>query len=140
MKPASVSEPDPAAAGAAEPPAGTQPAGARINITANRHRVRVIHHGVTIADSLAALTLAETGLPDVIYFPRADVNMARLERSLHTSHCPYKGMAAYFHLRTEEGWVENAVWSYEQPAIEAEPVKGYLAFYAAQVDRIDQTS
>jgi uncharacterized protein (DUF427 family) len=112
----------------------------RIEIVVNRHRVRVIHQGVTMADTQGALTLAETGLPEVFYFPRSDVNMARLERSSHTSRCPFKGDAAYFHLRTEDGRVENAVWCYENPLEVAQPIKGYLAFYASRVDRIDQTS
>lgn len=112
----------------------------RIDILANRHRVRVIHGGITVADTLAALTLAETGYPDVFYFPRADVNMARLERSSRTSRCPYKGEASYFHLRTEDGRVEDVAWSYEAPLDGAGRIKGYLAFYASRVDRIDQTS
>lgn len=112
----------------------------RISIEPNRHRLRVIHHGVTVADTHHALTLHETGLPDVAYFPREDVNMARLKRSDHTSYCPYKGHASYFHLQTEDGIVENAVWSYEAPLDMAAAIKGYLAFYASRVDRIDQTS
>jgi uncharacterized protein (DUF427 family) len=112
----------------------------RINIAVNGHRVRVIHQGVTMADTQAALTVAETGLPEVFYFPRNDVNMARLERSSHTTHCPFKGEASYFHLRTEDGLVENAVWCYESPLDGVQQIKGYLAFYASRVDRIDQTS
>ena len=112
----------------------------RIDIVANRHRVRVIHGGITVADTLHAVTLRETGYPDVFYFPRADVNMARLERSTRTSHCPYKGEASYYHLRTEDGRVDDAAWSYEAPLDEASAIKGYLAFYGTRVDRIDQTS
>ncbi|MFM0207479.1 DUF427 domain-containing protein [Paraburkholderia sediminicola] len=120
------------------PGAGT--GGHTIAISGNHHRVRVIHGGVTMADTTSGLTLTETGLADVFYFPRGDVNMARLERSTHTSHCPFKGEASYFHLRTEDGLVENAVWSYETPLEPAVRIKGYLAFYASRVDRIDQTS
>jgi uncharacterized protein (DUF427 family) len=120
--------------------AGASTGGHTITITGNSHRVRVIHGGVTMADTQAALTLSETGLPDVFYFPRDNVNMARLERSAHTSHCPYKGEASYFHLHTEDGMIENAVWSYETPLEQAQQIKGYLAFYASRVDRIDQTS
>lgn len=115
-------------------------AGHHIDIAANHHRVRVIHGGITFADTHGALTLSESGLPDVPYIPRADVNMARLERSTHTSHCPYKGDASYYHLRTENGLVENAVWSYEQPFDQVRQIEGYLAFHASRVDRIDQTS
>jgi uncharacterized protein (DUF427 family) len=117
-----------------------RPGGHTIVIHDNGHRVRVIHGGVTMADTKAALTLAETGLPDVFYFPREHVNMARLERSAHTSHCPFKGDASYFHLRTENGLIENAVWSYEEPFEQVRQIRGYLAFYTSRVDRIDQTS
>ncbi len=48
----------------------------RIEITPNGRRCRVIHQGVTYADTHASLVLAETGLAPVLYFPRADVNMA----------------------------------------------------------------
>jgi uncharacterized protein (DUF427 family) len=122
------------------PHGGNGTGGHTISISGNTHRVRVIHGGVTMADTLAALTLSETGLPDVFYFPREHVNMARLERSTHTSHCPFKGEASYFHLLTEDGQVENAVWSYETPLEPAMQIKGYLAFYSTRVDRIDQTS
>jgi uncharacterized protein (DUF427 family) len=119
---------------------GAGSGGHRVEVVANHHRVRVIHLGVTVADTMAALTVSETGLPDVFYFPRADVNMARLERSTHSSRCPFKGEASYYHLLTEEGVVENAVWTYETPIDAVQQIKGYLAFYASRVDRIDQTS
>jgi uncharacterized protein (DUF427 family) len=112
----------------------------RIAIKPNGRRCRVIHQGVTYADTHAALTLAEAGAENVQYFPRADVNMARLERSIHTSHCPIKGQATHYHLLTEDGPVENAAWSYESPSDAAVQIKGYLAFYRGRVDRIDETS
>ncbi|WP_322059909.1 DUF427 domain-containing protein [Paraburkholderia sp. J63] len=115
-------------------------AGYRIDIVVNRHRVRVIHGGITIADTLAALTLIEPGNPEVFYFPRADVNMARLERSARIEPCPHKGEASYYHLRTEDGRVEDAAWSYEAPLDAVRGIKGYLAFHTELVDRIDQTS
>lgn len=142
MSDASTTKGSPAGGPAAHGAAASTGAGGghRIDITLNSHRVRVIHQGVTMADTQAAFTLAETGLPEVFYFPRGDVNMARLERSDHTSHCPFKGDASYFHLRTEDGLVENAVWCYENPFDGVQQIKGYLAFYVSRVDRIDQTS
>ena len=112
----------------------------RIEITPNRRRCRVIHQGVTYADTHEALSLVEPGAEKVHYFPRADVNMARLERSIHTTDCPHKGKATHYHLLTEEGPVENAAWSYEAPLDGASKIKGYLAFYRTRVDRIDETS
>jgi len=111
-----------------------------IDIAANGHRFRVIHQGVTVADTRESLTLSETGHPPVQYFPRGDVNMARLSKSTHTSHCPFKGDATYYHLQTEDGPIENAVWSYETPLDQVAQIKCYLAFYPSRVDRIDETS
>ncbi|HVW52829.1 MAG TPA: DUF427 domain-containing protein [Trinickia sp.] len=113
----------------------------RVEIEPNRHRLRVIHGGITIADTRRGLTVKETGLPDVFYFPREDINMTRLQRSQSKSHCPYKGDASYFHLLTEEdGPVIDAAWSYESPLPGADAIKDCLAFYSSRVDRIDQTS
>lgn len=112
----------------------------RIEIAHNPRRCRVIHQGVTYADTHASLTLIETGAENTHYFPRADVNMARLERSIHTSACPFKGQATHYHLLTEDGPIENAAWSYEAPLDAATQLKGFLAFYPTRVDRIDETS
>ncbi|BAO85530.1 MULTISPECIES: DUF427 domain-containing protein [Caballeronia] len=111
-----------------------------IEITLNGRRCRVIHQGVTYADTHASFTLIEAGAEKVHYFPRADVNMARLERSIHTTQCPMKGQATHYHLLTEDGPIENAAWSYEAPLDAAVKIKGYLAFYGSRVDRIDETS
>ncbi|SAK41299.1 hypothetical protein AWB80_00373 [Caballeronia pedi] len=112
----------------------------RIEITPNGRRCRVIHQGVTYADTHASVTVVEAGAEKVHYFPRADVNMARLERSIHTTQCPHKGLATHYHLLTEDGPVENAAWSYETPPDAAARIKGYLAFHRSRVDRIDETS
>ena len=42
--------------------------------------------------------------------------------------------------KTEDGPVENAVWSYEQPMERVAQIKSYLAFYPTRVDRIDETA
>ncbi|MBN3821226.1 DUF427 domain-containing protein [Paraburkholderia sp. Se-20369] len=112
----------------------------RLEIVPNRHRVRVIHQGITYADSLGALTVRETGLPDVHYLPRADVNMQRLVRSSLTTACGLKGHASYFDLQTEDGVIENAAWSYEEPKGAALALARYVAFDAARVDGLVETS
>lgn len=113
----------------------------RVEIVPNEHRLRVIHYGITIADTTRGFTLRETGLPDVLYFPREDVNMSRLRPSDYKTFCPHKGTAMHFHLVTEEaGMVENVAWSYEDPLETAARIKGCIAFYPARVERIHQTS
>ncbi len=92
----------------------------------------VIRHGKdVIADSRNALEMHETHeghvlAPIVYYLPRKDVRMDRLERTQHSTHCPFKGDASYFSLK---GGPENSVWSYEKPYDELMPIKELLAFY-----------
>jgi uncharacterized protein (DUF427 family) len=101
-------------------------------------RVRVTFKGEVIADSRNAIAMTETMkgstvAPVVYYIPRKDVKMERLERTAHTSYCPFKGHASYFSLR---GGPENAVWSYESPYDEMSAIRGHLAFYPDKVDAI----
>ncbi len=97
-------------------------------------RVRVMANGKTIADSLRAGLLLETGHRPVYYFPRADVRMDLLEPTSHRTRCPHKGEASHFNLKLGDRTVENAVWSYQQPLAPAQPIKDALAFYWDRLD------
>jgi predicted 3-demethylubiquinone-9 3-methyltransferase (glyoxalase superfamily)/uncharacterized protein (DUF427 family) len=94
-------------------------------------RVRVSYRGEAIADTQDALAMTEGSYPVVYYVPRKDVKMDRLQRTSHGSHCPFKGDASYFSIRSGP---ENAVWSYEQPYDEVRAIKGHLAFYPDKVE------
>jgi len=99
-------------------------------------RVRVVFHGVTVAESRRAIVMRETRLAPVHYLPREDVRTDLLERTEYRTHCPFKGNASYWTLRVGGRAAENAVWSYEDPLPEAEPVRGYLAFHRSRVDGV----
>ena len=103
-----------------------------IAITRNLARVVVTAGGRVIADTGNALTLREAAYPAVQYIARADVDMAQLQRSSHTSYCPYKGDCAYFSIIGSG--VENAVWTYETPYEAVADIKDYLAFYPDRVE------
>ena len=107
-----------------------------ITIAPNQGRVRVMFGGETIADTVRALTLEETGYPSVQYIPRDDVKMALLKRTDHASHCPYKGDASYFSISAGGRTADNAGWSYETPFPAVKEIAGYVAFYPARVDKI----
>ena len=109
-----------------------------IAIEPNRKRVRVVFNGRVVADSTRALTLKETSLRPVQYIPRADADMRHFVRSPHTTHCPYKGDAAYYSLSVDGRTAENAVWSYEAPFPAMASIKEYLAFYPDRVERIEE--
>ena len=107
-----------------------------ISIETNPSRVVVTVGGQVIADSRAALTLREASYPPVQYFPRADVDMAALMRSEHTTYCPYKGKASYYSIPTGGDRSLNAVWTYETPFEAMAQIKEYVAFYPDRVDEI----
>lgn len=105
-----------------------------ITIEANRSRVVVVLGDRVLADTRNALTLREAKYPEVQYIPRADVDMAGLVRSEHTTYCPYKGDCAYYSLPGGGERAVNAVWTYEAPFAAVAVIEGYLAFYADRVE------
>ena len=109
-----------------------------ITITPNPKRVVVRFNGRTIADTRRALSLREASYPGVQYIPRDDVDMAMLERTAHSTHCPYKGDASYFSIRVGDRDAANAVWSYEQPYDAVGEIKEHLAFYPNRVEAIEE--
>lgn len=89
-----------------------------------------------IADSDDAIKLEEAKVghvvaPVVYYFPRRDVNMARLVRTEHHTDCPFKGHASYYSI---VGGPENAAWTYEAPYDEMLAIDGLIAFYPDKLD------
>ena len=104
-----------------------------ITITPAQGRWRVRFEGRVIADSGEALILKEAAYPEVVYFPRKDVVMDALARTLHATHCPYKGDASYFSLRADGRVADNAVWTYEEPYPTMAEITGRLAFYPDKV-------
>ncbi len=107
-----------------------------ISIVANPSRVVVRVGQKMIADTRNALTLREASYPPVQYIPRADVDMAALARSEHTSYCPYKGDASYYSIPAGGDRSRNAVWTYETPFEAMAQIKDYVAFYPDRVDEI----
>ena len=105
-----------------------------IRIEPNPKRVSAHFHGQQIASSTRALALYEGSYPPVQYIPREDVDMSLLTRTAHTTHCPYKGDAAYYSIHVGAREQPNAVWTYEDPYPQLSAIKGYLAFYADRVE------
>ena len=108
-----------------------------ITITPTPKRVVVTVGGRVVADTRAALTLQEASYPAVQYVPRADVDMALLERTAHATYCPYKGDCAYYSVPAGGERAVNAVWTYEQPYDAVAAVREHVAFYPDRVDSIE---
>lgn len=97
-------------------------------------RIRVVHHGVVIADSTSARRVLETSHPPTYYLPTADVDTDRLIRSARRSVCEWKGIATYWSVDVDGAVVPDCAWSYETPTPGFAPITGHVAFYAQVLD------
>lgn len=109
-----------------------------ITVTPNPARVVVTVGGKVVADSANTLTLQEASYPAAHYIPRADVDFGLLERTEHSTYCPFKGDASYYSIRKGDSVAENAVWTYETPHDAVAEIKDHVAFYPSEVDAIEE--
>ena len=97
-------------------------------------RLRALVDGHAILDSIRGKLLHESNILPRYYLPLYDLNDRYLERSDHTTHCPFKGDAAYFNLEVGERRIENAVWHYPEPLEPASWLLGYASVYTEAAD------
>lgn len=109
-----------------------------ITIEANPNHVIVRFGGVVIADTRKSLTLREANNPPVLYIPRNDVDLTRLNISEVVTHCPYKGDAEHYSISTGDKMARDAAWSYRTPYPELSKITDHIAFYPERVDAIEE--
>jgi uncharacterized protein (DUF427 family) len=93
------------------------------------YRLRAVIAGETLVDTPGAHLLHETGHLPVYYVPLDDVRADLLERTGKRTHCPHKGDASYWTIRTRARAEPDAVWAYEDPLEPASFLRGYCATY-----------
>jgi uncharacterized protein (DUF427 family) len=87
-----------------------------------------------VAETDRALTLQESDYPAVQYVPLQDVDADVISPTDHQTYCPYKGDASYYSLSTDDGELENVIWTYEQPYDAVAEIKDHVAFYPDKVE------
>jgi len=80
--------------------------------------------GKLIADSDACVVVEGNQ-----YFPVEAVNQEFLQPSSHTTVCPWKGTAHYYHIEVDGLKNENAAWYYPDPFDAAKQIRGRVAFW-----------
>jgi uncharacterized protein (DUF427 family) len=101
---------------------------------ASSEHVRIVHRGVVIADTHAAIRVLETSQPPAYYLPPADVAMDLLRPSTSRTLCEWKGAATYWTLVVEGESVVDVAWSYPNPTRSFVSITDHLAFYPQRVD------
>lgn len=92
-------------------------------------RVRAVFDGEVVVDTDRAKMLHETGHLPTYYVPEEDVSWDLLRKTDHTTHCPFKGDAAYWSVIVGDREAENAVWSYPEPLEQSPWLAGYVSIY-----------
>ncbi len=100
-----------------------------ISLEPTDNEITVMFADRQIARTTGALRMHEADYPAVLYIPREDVDMSCLTRSAHTTHCPYKGDANYYHITAGGRSEDNKVWTYEGPYPAVTAIMDHLAFY-----------
>lgn len=96
-------------------------------------RVRAEVGSTTIVDTTRGMLLHESNILPQLYVPTEDVADV-LAPTDHTTHCPFKGDAAYWSVQVGDRVVDNAAWGYPEPMESAPWLDGHVAFYWDRVD------
>jgi uncharacterized protein (DUF427 family) len=108
----------------------------RIDALPSSRHVVVEVDGEVVAESHKPTLLFETGLVVRYYLPKTDVRMELLVHTDTVSHCPYKGQAEYWSLRTPKREHKDLVWSYRTALPESQRIAGLMCFYNHRVDLV----
>jgi len=88
------------------------------------HMAKASWGGKVIAESNATVVVEGNQ-----YFPREAVKKGALKPSNHTSVCPWKGTAHYYHVEVDGMRNDNAAWYYPEPKPAAAEIKNHIAFW-----------
>lgn len=101
--------------------------------------VEVVLGGEVVARSAATYRVLETSHPPTYYLPRDSFTDGVLHPVSGTSHCEWKGEAAYFDLTAGGRTAGRAAWTYPQPVARFAVLLDHLAVMPASVEecRVD---
>jgi uncharacterized protein (DUF427 family) len=109
---------------------------ARIDVLQGSQHVQITLGGMTVAESRRPLLLFETGLPTRYYLPKPDVRMELLVPSDTRTHCPYKGEARYYSIKTGDTTTEDLFWYYPFPTLAMARIAGLLSFLPEKAGQV----
>jgi uncharacterized protein (DUF427 family) len=100
-----------------------------------RAPLRIVHRGITVAETAHGLRTLETSHPPTYYFPPDAIAPGVLQPSAQRgSFCEWKGRAAYWDVVIGNERLAGVGWSYPQPTPAFAALQDFIAFYAAPFD------
>jgi uncharacterized protein (DUF427 family) len=98
-------------------------------------RIRVVHRGRVLVDTVRAVRVLETSHPPTYYVPVDDVAPGTLAPSGgRGSVCEWKGVASYLDVVVGGERVSRAAWTFPSPREGYQALEGRVAFYAHALD------
>ena len=97
-------------------------------------RLRIVHKGVVLADTVRGLRLLETSHPPTYYLPRDDIAPGALAPGRGSSFCEWKGSASYLDMLVGDDRQASGARTYPRPAANYASLAEHVAFYAAPFD------
>lgn len=91
--------------------------------------MRAIYNGTVVAESDETIVVEGNH-----YFPPSSIVSDAFTPTDHSTHCPWKGDAAYYTVAVDGQAEVNAAWYYPEPKDAAAEIKDYVAFYGSKVD------
>ena len=85
---------------------------------------RAIWNGVVLAESDDTVVMEGNH-----YFPPQSIARQFFSPSDHTTNCPWKGRASYYHVEADGKMNRNAAWYYADPSPAAAQIKDRIAFW-----------
>ncbi|GAA5155720.1 DUF427 domain-containing protein [Nocardioides marinquilinus] len=101
----------------------------------SHEHVQVVLGGVVVADTTRSWRVLETSHPPTYYLPFEAFVDGALRPAAGSSHCEWKGEAAYFDLLGGDRVAERAAWTYPDPTPRFADLMSAVAVMPAAVDR-----
>ncbi len=106
----------------------------RVDVIPTSRHIKISIDDEVLAESDHAMALFESNLPTRWYLPREDVS-AELVPTDTVTRCPYKGTAAYYAVKRENGeTVKDLIWYYDDPLRAVDRIAGRLCFFNERCD------
>ncbi len=100
----------------------------QITITPFDSSITVSAGDTNVATTERALVLQESGYPPRYYIPLGDVVGSTCQGSDTSTHCHFKGDAAYYNVVTSDSVITDAAWCYRDPIPSVAEIKNHLSF------------
>lgn len=106
----------------------------RLVFQPDQRRIRALVGDVVVLDTVRAHLLHESGMMPVVYAPEEDFSGGTWAESAASTHCPFKGDAAYRSLQVDATTVDDLQWRYPHPLERASWLAGFAALDSSKVE------